>query len=916
MTVSQQVVRIQKNNSGTNGATQDINLNFTPKGAIFMSEGNNVDNTFSDQYLLSYGYSNGSNNRCMCGASEGPNASSDSRQSIRNDSCIAFLSLVSDTLLSSATATFTTNKITLTWDLNDTTNPYIIVIAFGGSDITNVAVNDGVTGRTSTGTTDYTNVGFTPTEDNSIVLMAGAANTTFNSVNVGSSVAVGAGTIHAGPTVKNVNVGNASEDGRPTMDTWRIQRGDYILIPLVGSSGSIAHGAKLDAYITNGFRLNYAVAPLSSSYIIIYMVIKGGRWDIGSQLSRTTTGVQNVTVSANSKALKGLMTMSIGSTTENLPSQASYAIMGLGVSDGTNEGAIDLFDEDAVADSNCRRRNSGNNRCLTSGDPDVGFNANFNGFSTNQFSLDYDVVDSNARYYFWIILANELELVQVVKTLTLKYNINQKIVKTNTLKYNINQKVTKSLTLRYNILNRIIDILTLRYNIRQKIVKTNTLRYNIRQKIIKIATLRYNITIPVEKTLTIRYNILERITKPLTLRYDIRQKIVKSLTLRYNILNTLVKILTLRYNITKSVVKSLTLRYNILQKIVKTNTIRYNIRQKIIKTNTLRYNILNTVTKELTLRYNILNEITKILTIRYNILQKIVKTNTIRYNINQKIVKINTIRYNINQKIVKSLTLRYNILEKIVKSLTLRYNILQKIVKELTIRYNIREKIVKIVTLRYNIRQKIIKTLTIIYDIVGSGGLQRVTKILTLRYNIQEKKTKQVTLRYNIMNNVVKNVTIRYNILNIVVKPLTLKYNIRQKIVKTVSLRYNILNTILKVVTFRYNITKSVEKMLTIRYNIRQKITKGLILKYNIRQKIIKSLTIKYHIGDVIFVRVVKTLTLRYRILGKDHVDSDFAVQQQKQKDNFGQKDLSWNLADHKSKFSWSRKKGWKIDKA
>ena len=54
---------------------------------------------------------------------------------------------------------------------------YIHLIAYGGADITNAKVNTVDIGTTSTGTSDYTGLGFNPTADKAVLFTACANST-------------------------------------------------------------------------------------------------------------------------------------------------------------------------------------------------------------------------------------------------------------------------------------------------------------------------------------------------------------------------------------------------------------------------------------------------------------------------------------------------------------------------------------------------------------------------------------------------------------------------------------------------------------------------------------------------------------------------------------------------------------------
>ena len=164
-----QVVRFQKSTGG-NGTTQNVSLNFTPKAIQIFFDGSTADNTVSAHYQWIQGFSDGTNNACVCIASEDNSALSNTSYTYRSDSCfIKTDDANNNTLLVRGSAAFSTNQVTFTWTTNNSDATYITLVAYGGSGNTHAKVNTVQVNATATGTINYTELVFNPSDNNSVL---------------------------------------------------------------------------------------------------------------------------------------------------------------------------------------------------------------------------------------------------------------------------------------------------------------------------------------------------------------------------------------------------------------------------------------------------------------------------------------------------------------------------------------------------------------------------------------------------------------------------------------------------------------------------------------------------------------------------------------------------------------------------
>ena len=405
MAVDCQVATLTKPTSGTDGQTQDLNLNFTPKAIYVISSSNALNDTATAHAHYSVGFSDGTNDTCTAIHSIDASTVAFVCMSHRTDSVFCQVESADFSVLNKASVTFATNKVTFTWDVMDTVaNVNLIVLALGGADITNVKVGTASVGRTTTGTQDYTGLGFTPADADSILFTL----STFQTSNDVVSGAAEAGGINRGAAIstsKRWVCGITSEDSADPTDTWRYYDNAACLKSL-NLVGAIDYVADFSAWISDGFRLNYTDAPTTSTRKFSYMVIKGGSWDVDSLQSPTTpTNNVDYSVAVNSNTLRGLLLDTVATAT--LTTAQTITTSSTGVTDGTNKGCISIIDEDAQTSSDIYRLANTTSiiKPLTTNGATLEL-ATFDSFSTNNFRLDWATASAATEYYGWVVVAD------------------------------------------------------------------------------------------------------------------------------------------------------------------------------------------------------------------------------------------------------------------------------------------------------------------------------------------------------------------------------------------------------------------------------------------------------------------------------------------------------------------------------
>ena len=407
MVVECQVVRFQKDSSGTTNATQDVNLNFTPKAIIVFSEGNNADNTVSTHYQWGQGFSDGTNHACFAAVSDDADAAGDTAKSYRNDSVFVRLneSFTTITIQSRATCAFATNKVTFTWVVNDTTATYLTLYAFGGDDITNAKVATVDVGRNTAGTQNYTGLGFNPAAGEAVLftLKSGATASGESDHAHGS---FGAAVSSTARWALSVMSENASD---PT-DTWRTTQTTNCLYEL-DDTGAEASKADFDGWITDGFTLDWENPATNTTDDFSYLVIKGGKWDCGTLTApNTPTNDVDTSVSVSSNTLRGLLMVTNNYTDSSITTSNNVSV---GATDGTTQASMGTVDEDAQNNADGYRVNSSTHviRAISTNGVQQ-HTATFDSFGTNSFRLDWDNAVAFLPLHNWVVVADSVAVAE------------------------------------------------------------------------------------------------------------------------------------------------------------------------------------------------------------------------------------------------------------------------------------------------------------------------------------------------------------------------------------------------------------------------------------------------------------------------------------------------------------------------
>lgn len=174
----------------------------------------------------------------------------------------------------------------------------VMVVAFGGTDLTNVFAGTYLTG-TATGNVDFTGVGFDPGDDSLCIFFNNAldhgAAPPSNPEDIAAPM-FGAARTKTGSIQQFVTTIN-SDDDSATMDTDSHSI-DGICLASMDQVGDVGLGVRASFVqsITDGFRLNIAELAGAFDRQFFVLILKGGQYHLGdltTQLDTTTDMVES-----------------------------------------------------------------------------------------------------------------------------------------------------------------------------------------------------------------------------------------------------------------------------------------------------------------------------------------------------------------------------------------------------------------------------------------------------------------------------------------------------------------------------------------------------------------------------------------------------------------------------------------------
>src|SRR5687768_5319969 len=341
-----QYQRFVKNTTAGSNIVQEITYTSTPQALIVWSSGDTVDNTFSDQYAVYYGFSDGVHHACVSGISLDNVATTDTFSGHKSDKVIALMNTTVGTMTAEATVSFGANKATFNWTTNDNRAVYIHTLALWG--MNKIEVKTFTTGRNTTGNQVYS------LNDSTLVpTFLHVINR--NSAPIGWSTAYGqAISISASklsPSTKQFAITNLSDDGSGTADTNVVYEDtNCAIVGYDQATELLTMRGTLSSFGTGQFTINWTDAPNSTTDAFSVLTMDSPNVGIGIITQPTSSGTQVVTTDTNVNTVAGLMTFTNGQVTASTSVIEANPMLCIGGASGTgaNQGLIAVGENDGA----------------------------------------------------------------------------------------------------------------------------------------------------------------------------------------------------------------------------------------------------------------------------------------------------------------------------------------------------------------------------------------------------------------------------------------------------------------------------------------------------------------------------------------------------------------------------------------
>jgi len=374
----------------TTGSQTVSGLGFQPKAIIFYWSRTTANATAAAPRSQGVGFTDCTNQRAVAIA-EDDNAGTSNAGRYRTESNVIVI-LSNGTPTVGSRATFTscnTDGFTINWAVSEARADIINYIAIGGSDVTNVKAGT-FTLAASTGIQNITGVGFQP----DFAMFLQGFTEAVDTASAGLEMGMG----FADYNNNQGSILNCVKDAETTNKTkYSLQRTDNAIL-LSSTACAIDALAAFNGFSSDGFSLNVSDAPAAATPIF-YLAIKGGSYAVGNFSQPTTTGTQTISglgFQPNSVVL--FSHNQVAGTALTGPSTFS-----IGAANATTSRAA-VWGQSRVVDPSNAAVYTDNSKIMimrtlsgTGGTGTINAQADFAGFTSDGFQLNWTTVDTTQR---------------------------------------------------------------------------------------------------------------------------------------------------------------------------------------------------------------------------------------------------------------------------------------------------------------------------------------------------------------------------------------------------------------------------------------------------------------------------------------------------------------------------------------
>jgi hypothetical protein len=374
----------------TTGTQTITGLGFQPKAIIFYWSRNTANATAAVPRSQGVGFTDCTNQRAVAIAEDDNVVTSNAGRYRTESNVIVILSNGNPTVGSRATFTScNADGFTINWAVSEARADIINYIAIGGPDVTNVKAGT-FTLAATTGIQNITGVGFQP----DFVMFLWGFTENVDTASAGLEMGMG----FADYSNNQGSILNCVVDGQADNATkLSQQRTDNVI--LLRSTACVQDAlAAFNGFTADGFQLNVSDAPAAATPIF-YLAIQGGSHAVGNFLQPTATGVQTISGTGFQPNLVVLFSHNqVAGTALAAPSTFS-----IGAANATTSRA-GVWGQSYHNDPSWTAVYTDNTKIMimrtlsgTGGTGTINAQADFAGFTSDGFQLNWTTVDTTQR---------------------------------------------------------------------------------------------------------------------------------------------------------------------------------------------------------------------------------------------------------------------------------------------------------------------------------------------------------------------------------------------------------------------------------------------------------------------------------------------------------------------------------------
>jgi len=403
---------------GSVPTTREITTGFRPKAGIMWggklpTQANNYTNRNTHPYLGFW--DDAFNNAGISCQNVNAVATSETRKVLSKTFCVTIFDNSGDSFaVQGKVDAVSDTSFDFTTDVENSGSMRVLMLTFGGDDITGTMVGTfnepSSTGLLNVaGDADVQGIA----DDHGLVMFIGAQHpsskfdTTENSNSFSYGMAVSAS--------KQGSMFFGAANGAETQTCFQAFNSTHCLISNATNSITVRHKAEFSQWLddgTNFVELDFDVLNFSNQDAIMFLVIKGGDWDMGQETVPASTGEKTTITNTIPKALL-TVGMDVTASQDNIAEDISYH-MGVALT-AANEFSFGIQIEQGVETmQNSPKSSSNDTHAVLTAGATLSAEGNTKEFTANKkFVIDWTTADGTESIFDWFVAGDSTQVFAV-----------------------------------------------------------------------------------------------------------------------------------------------------------------------------------------------------------------------------------------------------------------------------------------------------------------------------------------------------------------------------------------------------------------------------------------------------------------------------------------------------------------------